>query len=132
MAASVRQLKVASQIQRIVAMVLLRDVADPRVDGLVSVTRVEVTSDLREAKVFLSLLAATRPPATVLEGIKSAGRHIQAEVAENLALRYAPRLSFHLDESLKKQAEILQKIKEVAEERGPENAGPGNEGKTAP
>jgi ribosome-binding factor A len=132
MAASVRQLKVASQIQRIVAMVLLRDVADPRVDGLVSVTRVEVTSDLREAKVFLSLLAATRPPATVLEGIKSAGRHIQAEVAENLALRYAPRLSFHLDESLKKQAEILQKIKEVAEERGSENAGAGNEGKTAP
>jgi len=132
MAASIRQLKVASQIQRIVAMVLLRDVADPRVDGLVSVTRVEVTSDLREAKVFLSLLAGTRPPATVLEGIKSAGRHIQAEVAENLALRYAPRLSFHLDESLKKQAEILQKIKEVAEERGSENAGAGNEGKTAP
>ena len=130
MAASVRQLKVASQIQRIVAMVLLRDVADPRVDGLVSVTRVEVTSDLREAKVFLSLLAATRPPATVLEGIKSAGRHIQAELAENLALRYAPRLSFHLDDSLKKQAEILQKIKEVAEARGPENAGAGNEGKT--
>jgi len=132
MATSVRQLKVAAQIQRIVAMVLLRDIADPRVDGLVSVTRVEITSDLREAKVFLSLLAGTRPPATVLEGIKSAGRHIQAEVADGLALRYAPRLTFHLDESLKKQAEILQKLKEVAEERGPENAGPGNEGKTAP
>jgi len=132
MATSVRQLKVAAQIQRIVAMVLLRDIADPRVDGLVSVTRVEITSDLREAKVFLSLLAGTRPPATVLEGIKSAGRHIQAEVADGLALRYAPRLTFHLDESLKKQAEILQKIKEVAEERGPENAGPANEGKTAP
>ena len=129
MATSVRQLKVASQIQRIIAMVLLRDVADPRVDGLVSVTRVETTSDLREAKVFLSLLGGTRTPTTVLEGIKSAGRHIQAEVAEGLNLRYAPRLSFHLDESLKKQAEILRKINEVAGDRA---APADNEGKTSP
>jgi ribosome-binding factor A len=132
MATSVRQLKVASQIQRIVATVLLRDIADPRVDGLISVTRVEITSDLREAKVFLSILGNSRPPATVLEGIKSAGRHIQSEVAENLALRYAPHLSFHLDESLKKQAEILKLIQEVAEEKGPAAAGQANEGKTAP
>ena len=132
MATSVRQLKVASQIQRIVAAVLQRDIADPRVDGLVSVTRVEITSDLREAKVFLSLMGNSRPPATVLEGIKSAGRHIQSEVAENLALRYAPRLSFHLDESLKKQAEILKMIQEVAAEKGPETAPPTTEGKTAP
>ena len=62
--------------------VLQRDVADPRIDGLVSVTRVEVTPDLREAKVYLSVLGGHRTPATVLEGIKSAGRHIQAEVAE--------------------------------------------------
>ncbi len=130
MATAIRQLKVASQIQRIVAMVLLRDVADPRIDGLVSVTRVAVTSDLREAKVFLSLLGGTRTPATVLEGIKSAGRHIQAEVAENLTMRYAPRLSFHLDESLKKQAEILKIIDQVAAEKGPLRAA--TEGKNAP
>jgi ribosome-binding factor A len=111
MATSVRrQLKVASQLQRIVATVLLRDVADPRIDGLVSVTKVEITEDLREAKVFLSVMGGTRTPTTVLHGIKSAGRHIQAEVAEGLALRYAPRLSFHIDESLKKQAEILRLI----------------------
>ena len=113
MATSIRQQKVASQIQRIVAKVLQRDIADPRVDGLVSVTRVEVTSDLREAKVYLSVLAAKRPDATVIEGIKSAGRHIQAEVAKSLAMRFAPHLSFILDESLKKQAEILKTIQEV-------------------
>jgi ribosome-binding factor A len=113
MAASIRQLKVASQIQRIVAMVLLRDISDPRVDGLVSVTRVEVTKDLREGKVYLSVLGGKRTPATVIEGIKSAGRHIQAEVAENLELRFVPRLTYILDESLKKQAEILKKIDEA-------------------
>jgi ribosome-binding factor A len=132
MANPVRQLKVASQIQRVVATVLLRDIADPRVDGLVSVTRVEVTPDLREARVFLSVLGGARTPATVLEGIESAGRHIQREVADGLALRYAPRLSFHLDESLKKQAEILRKIDEVAAERKARDPHSANEGNSSP
>ncbi len=96
------------QIQRIVATVLQREIADPRVDGLISVTKVEVTPDLREAKVYLSVLGGKRTPTTVLAGIKSAGRQIQGEVADKLPLRYVPRLTFHLDESLKKQAEILQ------------------------
>jgi ribosome-binding factor A len=113
MPASIRQLKVASQIQRIVATVLQRDVSDPRVDGLVSVTRVEISKDLREAKVYLSVLAAKKTPETVIEGIRSAGRHIQAEVAEGLNLRFAPHLAFVLDDSLKKQAEILRKIDEA-------------------
>src|SRR5436305_1669294 len=113
MSTSIRQQKVSAQIQRVVATVLQRDIADPRVDGLVSVTRVEITSDLREAKVYLSVLAAKRPDATVIEGIKSAGRHIQGEVAKNLAMRFAPHLNFFLDESLKKQAEILKTINEV-------------------
>lgn len=116
MATSVRQLKVSAQIQRIVATVLLRDVSDPRIDGLVSVTRVDMSPDLREAKVYLSLMGGTRTPATILQGIKSAGRHIQSEVAENLPMRFAPRLTFHLDESLKKQAEMLKKIGEVVAE----------------
>jgi ribosome-binding factor A len=111
--ASIRQQKVGSQIQRIVATVLLRDVGDPRVDGMISVTKVEVTPDLREAKVFLSVMGGKRPAATVLQGIKSAGRHIQGEVGEGLALRYVPRLTFVLDESLKKQGEILKTIDEA-------------------
>ena len=64
-------------------------------------------------------MGGSRPPATILHGIKSAGRHIQSEVAEGLNLRYAPRLSFILDESLKKQAEILKKIDEAVQEYKP-------------
>ena len=120
MTETVRQLKVASQLQRIIATVLLRDVADPRIDGLVSVTKVAVSKDLREAGVFVSVLGGTRTPTTVLEGIKSAGRHIQAEAAKGLTLRYAPRLSFHLDESLKKQAEMLKMIDDTV---GPSHPG---------
>lgn len=119
MAASIRQQKVAAQIQRIVATTLLRDVADPRIDGLVSVTRVDVTPDLREAKVYVSVLAGKRTPETVIKGITSAARHIQGEVAANLPLRFAPHLSFHLDETLKKEAEIFQKIDEAVGRKPP-------------
>jgi ribosome-binding factor A len=129
---SVRQLKVAAQIQRIVAIVLLRDVADPRVDGLVSVTRVQITPDLRDARVYLSVLGGARTPATVIEGIQSAARHIQGEVAQGLALRFAPRLSFHLDESLKKQAEILRQIDETARQDAARNRPSANEGNREP
>ncbi len=122
--AKIRQQKVASQIQRIVATVLLRDIADPRIDGLVSVTKVEVTPDLREAKVFLSVLGGKRTPTTVLAGIMSAGRRITGEVADKLPLRYVPKLSFHLDESLKKQAEIFRKIDEAMGDRVPAKGDP--------
>ena len=63
----------AAQIQRIVATVLQRDVSDPRIDGLVSVTKVEMSPDLREGKVYLSVLGGKRTPKTVLDGVKSAG-----------------------------------------------------------
>lgn len=113
MPASVRQLKVASQIQRIVATAIQRDVSDARVDGLISVTKVEVTPDLREAKVWLSILAPKRSPATVLAGIRSAGRVIQSQLADNLPLRHIPRITYEIDNTLKKQAEILKKIDEA-------------------
>src|SRR4029077_4865934 len=89
MAASIRQKKVGAEIQRIVAGVLQQDVSDPRVDGLVSVTRVEMSPDLREARVYISILGGQRTPETMLQGIKSAGRHIQSQVAEGVTMRFA-------------------------------------------
>ncbi len=102
---SVRQRKIESQIRRVVSMVLLRDLEDPRVTGIVSVTRVEVTADLREAKIYVSILSSL-PEATVFQGLLHANAFVQHEVAKALSMRMAPHLSFVLDHSLKKQAEI--------------------------
>ena len=113
---SVRQQKVSAQIRRIVSELLLRGVADPRVDemrGLVSVTKVEVTPDLREARVYVSILTTQGTPATVFSGLKSATRSIQGAVAKALQMRSAPHLEFLLDETLKKEAELLKKIDEA-------------------
>ena len=115
---SVRQQKVASQIKRAVSLILARDMADPRLNALITVTGVDVTPDLREARVRVSILQVSGPPpATIIQGLHSAAGNIQAELASALPLRYAPRLSFILDESLKKQAEILKKLDAQAAER---------------
>jgi ribosome-binding factor A len=113
---SVRQQKIAAQIRRMVSEILIREIADPRVDGLVTVTKVEVTPDLHDARVYVSVLGSKRPAQTVLSGLTSASRRIQNEVAEGLPIRLAPHLSFALDETLKREAEMLRKIDEATAE----------------
>ena len=106
---SIRQQKVESQVRRLVSEAILRDLSDPRISGLLSVTRVEVSPDLREARVSISILS-DRPESTVMSGLVSARGVIQKHVAEGMKIRYAPRLSFLLDESLKRQAEVLKAL----------------------
>lgn len=108
-----RKQKLESQIRRILSTALLRDVADPRVMGLVSITHIELTEDLHDCKVHVSILSET-PAGTVMQGIVSARPTIQRTLAKNLATRSVPRLHFVLDESLKKQSEVLELLKQVS------------------
>ena len=106
---SIRQQKVESQVRRLVSEAILRELSDPRVSGLLSVTRVSVSPDLREARVYISILS-DRPESTVMSGLVSARGVIQKHVADGMKIRYAPRISFLLDESLKRQAEVLKAL----------------------
>lgn len=108
---SVRQHKIESQIRRVVSMVMLRDLDDPRISGIISVTKVDLTPDFHEARIYVSILSSI-PEATVFQGLLHAQAYVQREVVKALAMRMAPRLSFHLDHSLKKQAEIDRLIQQ--------------------
>ena len=109
-----RKQKLESQIRRILSTALLRDVADPRVMGLVSITHIDLTADLHDCKVHVSILSDI-PSGTVMQGLQSARPTIQRTLAKNLATRSVPRLHFVLDESLKKQSEVLEILKTVSE-----------------
>lgn len=109
----VRQHKIESSIRRIVAEYFQRDLNDPRADGLISITKVEITSDLSLARVYVSIFGNKTPTKTVFHGIESATKRIQGAVAKGLPIRSAPVLEFRLDESLKKEAEILKTINEA-------------------
>ena len=108
---------------------LLRNVKDPRVQqGLLSVTRVETTGDLRYAKVWLSVYGPHEEK-ELKKGLKSAKGWLRKELARSLNLRYTPELVFELDHSIEYGAHISQIISEldIPEDDAEEDAAGENE-----
>ena len=94
---------------------LLRQVKDPRVQqGMISVTRVETTGDLRYAKVWLSVLGELDEK-EFKRGLKSCGGWLRHELGESLSLRYTPELVFEIDHSIEYGAKISRMIEEIEE-----------------
>ena len=85
----------------------MRTLKDPRVQGFVSITRCEVTGDLRYAKVFISVLGDEKAAKDAMRGLRSAVGYLRREVAQKVGLRAAPEPVFHLDDSIQHGAEIL-------------------------
>jgi ribosome-binding factor A len=102
---STRTDKLASVIHHAVQHLITRGLHDPRIRGLISVTKVEVTPDLGEAKVCVSVLPLAQQELT-LHGLREAAGHIQHEIAPEITARRMPRLRFVVDDSLKRQAAL--------------------------
>ena len=98
----------------------LRDVKDPRVQqGMISVTRVETTGDLRYAKVWLSVLGLENEK-EFRKGLKSASGWLRRELSAVLDLRYTPELVFEVDRSIEYGAHISEMIKSLEIRHGDE------------
>ncbi len=107
--ASNRIAVINQEIQKELAS-LLRTVKDPRVQNtMISITRVETTSDLRYAKVFVSFLEADKAP-EAMKGLKSAAGYLRRELGHNMQLRYTPELQWTLDDSITYGAKMLELI----------------------
>ena len=98
--------RINEEIQRELAE-LLRTLKDPRVQTMLSITRVDTTSDLRYAKVYVSVLEEARGKEAI-RGLRSAGGWLRRELGQRLQLRYTPELVFELDESLKYGAHMYE------------------------
>lgn len=114
MANSTRMGRINDDIQLALSS-LLRSVKDPRVQqGMISVTRVETTGDLRYAKVWLSVLGELNEK-EFKRGLKSCGSWLRRELGASLNLRYTPELVFELDHSMEYGAKISRMIEEIEE-----------------
>ena len=102
--------RINEEIQRELAA-LFRTVKDPRVHGLVSITHVETTPDLRSAKVYVSVLDKSDVK-EVIKGLKSAGGYLRRELGHALQLRYTPELQFIADDSIAYGAHILEVLRD--------------------
>ena len=95
---------------QIVLSSLLREIKDPRVQqGMISVTRVETTGDLRYSKVWLSVMGMENEK-EFKKGLKSASGWLRRELGNKLSLRYTPELVFEIDHSIEYGAHISQVI----------------------
>ena len=114
--ASRRMLKAAEAIREVVSMAILTEIRDPRVQN-VTVTGVEVTSDMRSAKVLVSVMGEEGPQHLCLKGLENSRGFLQSKIAKRIETRYVPRLSFELDQGVKKSIEVQRILHELAVER---------------
>jgi ribosome-binding factor A len=110
-----RSERVAEGIREEVATFLAEDAKDPRIIGLVTVTGVDVTRDLRHAKVFVSILGSDQERQATLEGLDSAASHLRSRIGRALRLRVAPEITFRYDESIARAAKIEALLAELRE-----------------
>ncbi len=107
-----RVLKAAEAIREVVGMAILADLKDPRIEG-VTVTGVEVSPDMRQAKVHVSIMGSEAAQRTCLHGLESAAGFLQQKIAKRIDTRYTPRLRFELDMGVKKSIAIARLLDDV-------------------
>ncbi len=104
--------RIDEEFKKEISNIISYELKEPKVTGMVSVTRVKVTPDLRYAKVWVSILNAKSVEET-LEGLKKSAGYIRAELAKRINLRYTPELSFVVDDSLEYGAKIDNILKNI-------------------
>jgi ribosome-binding factor A len=119
-----RAARVADEMREILAQLIRDELKDPRV-GFVSIVKVEVSGDLRHAKIFVSVLGDEQQKKGSLKGLTSAAGFLRSEVARALQLRYTPELHFVLDESIERGQKIAQLLVEVQREQKEKDQGKG-------
>ena len=118
--------RINEEIQRELSA-LIPAVKDPRVSGMISVTAVETTPDLRYAKAYISVLGNEDAAKATIEGLKSAEGYVRRELARRINLRNTPELKFILDQSIEYGVNMSKLIDEVTrdlkEKEGPDEDG---------
>jgi ribosome-binding factor A len=108
-----RAVRVAEAVREEVASFLTEGAKDPRIVGFVTVTGVDVTNDLRHARVYVSIMASDEERTTTLEGLESLAPHLRSRVASAVRLRIAPEIEFRLDRTVERAARIENLLSEL-------------------
>ncbi len=107
-----RVLKAAEAIREVVGMAILTDLKDPRIEN-VTVTSVEVSGDMRQAKVRVSIMGDDTKQRLAMRGLESSAGYLQSKISDRIDTRYIPKLKFELDEGVKKSIALQKMLSEV-------------------
>lgn len=111
---SIKHSRINGEIQRSLSKIIAEEVHDPRIDIMTSVTDVEVATDLKTCKVYISVLGGEEKRASAMEGLARAEGFLRKRLAQTLNLRNTPELRFISDTSLEYGAMMSKMIDEVA------------------
>lgn len=107
--------RISEQVRREVDRIIRESLSDPRIRGTFSVTRAEVTRDLRYAKIYISILEeADRAP--MMAALKKAAGFVRHELGQSMIIRYAPEILFELDNNIEYGIHIATVLKQVRPE----------------
>lgn len=104
------------QVRADIAQIVSREMKDPRIAGLVSFTSVDLSPDLRRARVSFSVFGTDEDRHHTLQGLRAASGFIRSQLARRLTTKRAPELQFELDQSIERGERIMTLIRQVARE----------------
>ena len=110
---SIKNTRVNAVVQQELSLLISREIKDPRISPLTSVVAVDVTPDLKQAKVYISVLGDEEKKKETYEGLKSASSHLRAMLAKNINLRNTPQLEFIMDQSIEYGVNMSKLIDDV-------------------
>jgi ribosome-binding factor A len=110
--------KIGSAIRQEVSQVIMRELNDPRLDGLLpTVNRVKVAEDLSTADIYMVFMGSEGKQTAGLAALRSAAGMLRTRVAKALSTRTVPALRFHADEAYRREMEVLELLRKVEQER---------------
>jgi len=112
-----RMSRVGEEIKKELSILLQRGLKDPRI-GFVTVTDVEVSSDLQLAKVFVSIFGSEEERKASLAGLQKAKGYLRTEIGKRVKMRHIPDFTFKLDESIDYGSKIESILREISTEEG--------------
>ncbi|MEA3402203.1 MAG: 30S ribosome-binding factor RbfA [Armatimonadota bacterium] len=118
-----RQESVSRELQREISDIIRTEIDDPLI-GFVTITDVEISPDLKHARVYFSVLGDEQEKADTAKGVRRAGKYIRSLIAERMELRYVPTLRFELDETAERAQRVERLLREEAEELNLEESTP--------
>ncbi len=105
--------RISEEVKKVVSELIYNGLKDPRVSSMTTITNVEVTRDLRYARIYVSVLGNQEEKDNTITGLESAKGFIRKEIGSRIDLRYVPEPIFHLDESIEKGIYMSKLIEQV-------------------
>lgn len=112
-----RTSRLNSLLKEVISDIIRRDVRNPHVNELVTVTRVDISKDLHHAKVYISVIGTAEQKAETLAALQSAAGFIAVQSSREVVMRYFPALTFKLDDSVEKHMRIEELLNKIASEK---------------